>query len=156
MDEPTLALGTQPDQRHDVGIAGVDHIERAGVVERGIAQGRERNDDVIPARDLVQQTGLANRGFHQLDVGGAGRELVEIEIHGLDGQIPSRGKCGHEVRSDEAARAENSDAGRPRRDLGGQHADAWTGAMPFLGGMVRFHGAVLGMKMSGHRSLPEW
>ena len=41
MDEPALALGAQFDQGHEVGVAGVDHVERTGVVESGIAHGRE-------------------------------------------------------------------------------------------------------------------
>src|ERR1017187_4562170 len=52
VNQPALALGAQLDQGHEIGVAGVDHLKRARVVEGGIAQGGERDDDVGARGDL--------------------------------------------------------------------------------------------------------
>ena len=75
-----------------------------------------------------------------------------MNIDGLDGSLQASGKRGHEVRTNEAARAENGDAHRARGegDFRGQDTQSGTPSPPF-GWRYR-----PGMKMSGHRSLPEW
>ena len=54
VNEPALSFGAQLDQRHEIGVGGVDHLERAGVVERRIAHGGEGDDDVGPSGNCVE------------------------------------------------------------------------------------------------------
>ena len=69
VNEPALALRAQLDQGHEVGVAGVDHIERARVVEGGIAQGGERDDDVGPRGDFVEQPRVGDGSLNAVDPG---------------------------------------------------------------------------------------
>src|SRR5450432_436124 len=113
MNQPFAAAHAKFHEGNQIGVVRVDHLERARVVQRRVAQCGQGDDDVAASGQVIEQPGRIETRLDALEPGRVAFQLVEAHVDRIDQEGgPRSGQEGrNQVRADESPGAQHGQTG---------------------------------------------
>ena len=108
VNEPLIPRRAKLHERYEVGVARVDDLQRARIVERRVAERGQGQDDVATLDELLEQPRPVDAGLDATDAPVGGPQLGERHVDRVDHAAACRERR-REVRADEATGPEDRD-----------------------------------------------